>query len=161
MSNTLNRSISKSVVGPVLPIWLIFVSLFGKCAAQGDLELILPLTFLLMFNGCVFCCCFWICFASYIRRQQQKNSNNPAVLPPPNIAATQYSFDLQRHQCDLQDYPQSQTSEPVSLPEATLHQGDAPPAYEEAVGMKTVSHAVDLPLGQNITLASGTIFVVP
>ena len=30
------------------------------------------------------------------------------------------------------------TSEPDSLPEATLHQGDAPPAYEEAVGMKTV-----------------------
>ena len=31
-----------------------------------------------------------------------------------------------------------QASEPVSLPEATLHQGDAPPAYEEAVTMKTV-----------------------
>ena len=30
------------------------------------------------------------------------------------------------------------TSEPDSLPEAALHQGDAPPAYEEAVGMKTV-----------------------
>ena len=31
-----------------------------------------------------------------------------------------------------------QASEPVPLPEATLHQGDAPPAYEEAIGMKTV-----------------------
>ena len=31
-----------------------------------------------------------------------------------------------------------QASEPVSLPEATLHQGDAPPAYAEAVKMKTV-----------------------
>ena len=30
------------------------------------------------------------------------------------------------------------TSEPVSLPEATLHQGEAPPAYTEAVKMKTV-----------------------
>lgn len=27
----------------------------------------------------------------------------------------------------------------VSLPEATLHQADAPPTYEEAIGMKTVS----------------------
>ena len=27
----------------------------------------------------------------------------------------------------------------VSLPEATLHQGDAPPTYEEAIGMKTVN----------------------
>ena len=43
------------------------------------------------------------------------------------------------------DYPQSQTSERDSLPEATLHQGDAPPAYEEAIEMKIVSHAVDLP----------------
>lgn len=31
-----------------------------------------------------------------------------------------------------------QPSEPVSLSEARLHQGDAPPAYEEAVGMKTI-----------------------
>ena len=31
-----------------------------------------------------------------------------------------------------------QASEPVSLPEATLHQGDAPPAYNEAIGMRTV-----------------------
>ena len=31
-----------------------------------------------------------------------------------------------------------QASEPVSLSEATLHQGDAPPAYAEAVKMKTV-----------------------
>ena len=161
MLNTLNRSISKSAVGPVLPIWLIFVSLFGKCAAQGvSLGFILPLTFTLTFAGCVFCCCFWICFAAYFCGQRQKNSNN-LVLPPPNTAATQCSFNFQRHQCDLQDYPQSQTSEPVSLPKATLHQGDAPPTYEEAIRMKTVSHAVDLPLGQSTTLASSTIFVVP
>ena len=36
----------------------------------------------------------------------------------------------------LQTVPQF--SEPVSLPEATLHQGDAPPTYNEAVTMKTV-----------------------
>ena len=30
------------------------------------------------------------------------------------------------------------TSEPVSLPEATLHRGEAPPAYAEAIKMKTV-----------------------
>lgn len=27
----------------------------------------------------------------------------------------------------------------ISLPEATLHQGDAPPSYEEAIRMKTVN----------------------
>ena len=42
----------------------------------------------------------------------------------------------------LQTVPQA--SEPVSLPEATLHQGEAPPAYAEAVRMKTVC-MIDLP----------------
>ena len=37
-------------------------------------------------------------------------------------------------------YPQFPLPEPqqVSLPKATLHQGDAPPGYSEAVGMTTV-----------------------
>ena len=34
--------------------------------------------------------------------------------------------------------PQAPVSEPVSLPEAALHQGEAPPAYTEAIMMKTV-----------------------
>ena len=159
MLNTLNRSVGKLAAGPVLPIWLIFVSLFGKCAAQ--VAFIIPLTLSLTFAGCMFCCVFWIVLGAIFCDKQRKNSNNPAVLPPPNTAATQCSFNLQRHQYDLQNYPQSQTTKPVSLPEAALHQGDAPPVYEEAVGMKTVSHAIDLPFGQNTTLASGTIFVVP
>ena len=37
-----------------------------------------------------------------------------------------------------------QASEPVSLPEATLHQGEAPPGYAEAVKMKTIC-AIYLP----------------
>ena len=37
-----------------------------------------------------------------------------------------------------QTVPQMTSVEPVSLPEATLHQGDAPPAYTEAIKMKTV-----------------------
>ena len=38
----------------------------------------------------------------------------------------------------------SRTAEPVSLPEATLHQGDAPPGYEEAIRM-TTDNAQDEP----------------
>ena len=37
-----------------------------------------------------------------------------------------------------QTVPQATPVEPVPLPEATLHQGDAPPAYTEAIKMKTV-----------------------
>ena len=142
MSNTLNRLNSKSVVSPTLLIWLTFVSLFGKCRAQdGDIGFTVPL--IVMLAGCsMFCFCFWICFTAICYSHQQKK-NNIQVLPPPNATTAQYTFNLQR-QCDL-DYPQSKPSAPVPLPEATLHQGDAPPAYEEAVGMKTVSHAVDLP----------------
>ena len=36
----------------------------------------------------------------------------------------------------VQTVPQS-----VSLPEATLHEGDAPPGYRDAIGMKTVDSA--------------------
>ena len=54
----------------------------------------------------------------------QPHSGQTSTLPfPPNGAE---SMNMK------------QPSEPVSLPEATLHQGDAPPAYEEAVGMKTI-----------------------
>ena len=42
--------------------------------------------------------------------------------------------------CNYYSEPQNisattHTSKPVSQPEATLHQGDAPPVYEEAIGM--------------------------
>ena len=70
--------------------------------------------------------------------------NTPRV--PPNTTTPQYTFNLQGQSNSYLNYPQSQVFEPVSqLPEATLHQGDAPPAYEEAIGMKTVGHAIDIP----------------
>ena len=127
MLNALNRSNRKSVVSPALLIWLTFVSLFGKCKAQdSDIGFIVPL--IIVLAGCsMFCFCFWICFAAICYSQQQKNNNLP-ILPPPNTTTAQYTFNLQN-----QHSPQSQASELVSLPEATLHQGDAPPAYEEAI----------------------------
>ena len=141
---TLNRLDRKSVISPVILTWFIFVSLFGKCTAQNSgIGFAVPFT--IMIVGCsLFCFCFWICFAAICYRKQQENMSTLRV--PPNTTTTpQYTFNLQRQ--PNSDYPQSQTSEPVSLSEATLHQGDAPPAYEEAIGMKTVrqNHAVHLP----------------
>ena len=49
--------------------------------------------------------------------------------PPPSGATTS------------QTVPQAY--EPVSLPEATLHQGEAPPAYEEAIKMPKTTDTVD------------------
>ena len=55
-------------------------------------------------------------------------SNVPPLAP--SLGATQ-----------PQTGPQATTEPVASLPEATLHQGDAPPGYAEAVGMKTVDIA--------------------
>ena len=57
-----------------------------------------------------------------------------AHAPPPTVIAS--STPPATPRTTSQTVPQS--SEPVSLPEATLHQGDAPPAYAEAVKLKTV-----------------------
>ena len=40
--------------------------------------------------------------------------------------------------------------EPVSLPEATLHRGDAPPGYNEAITMKTIDTAHDPKSTENV-----------
>lgn len=40
-------------------------------------------------------------------------------------------------------------SEPVPLPEALLHQGDAPPGYEEAVRMTAATNDLDQPEQQS------------
>ena len=58
-------------------------------------------------------------------------------IPPPTVTASNAPPAAPAGSTSgSQTVPQA--SEPVSLPEATLHQGDAPPAYAEAVKMKTV-----------------------
>ena len=66
---------------------------------------------------------------------QNYSSALSTVIPPPLTTTNVFTVSAQT-------VPQA--SEPVSLPEATLHQREAPPDYEEAIRMKTVSHAIDL-----------------
>ena len=67
----------------------------------------------------------------------QAYSRQAHTSPPIAIASSIPPAAPGATQSESQTAPQS--SEPVSqLPEATLHQGDAPPAYAEAVKMKTV-----------------------
>ena len=67
--------------------------------------------------------------------QTQQAYPGPGYVPPSTVTAP-YAPPGAPPGATTQTVPQA--SEPVSLPEATLHQGDAPPAYAEAIGMKTV-----------------------
>lgn len=64
---------------------------------------------------------------------QSHSSASFTVIPPPLTTTTLFATTVQT-------VPQA--SESVSSSEATLHQGEAPPDYEEAIRMKTVSHTV-------------------
>jgi hypothetical protein len=117
--------------------------------------------------GCVFfiiciCVCAAVCYAasrstshssvnartaqytysSAAARQQQQRGQVPPNRPV-SAGGLSYPVQSQRHSSSA-PYPTSNTvpEEPVSLPKATLHHGDAPPGYEEAIRMKTVGNVV-------------------
>ena len=119
------------------------------------------------------CFCFWIAFTvNYYRYYQRKNTprvpqttttqhtfnlqRQPNYPQSQVIGPSSQRYPLQGYSSSSSTaiYPPPttnvhtavpQASESVYLPEATLHQGDAPPAYEEAIRMKTVSHVMTLP----------------
>ena len=70
--------------------------------------------------------------------QTQQAYSRQGYVSPLTGAVLPLSVSPLAHQGAI---PQATTSEPVPLPEATLHQGDAPPGYQEAIGMKTVDIA--------------------
>ena len=70
------------------------------------------------------------------------HSQLQGYLPP----TARVLYPPQEEQITLQ--ADASASGPVSLPEAILHQGDAPPGYEEAVRMTAASN-VDQPEQQS------------
>ena len=138
----------------------IFVSLIGRCTAQSNFAIsITPVILIVSIIGC-FCCC--ICFAC-VCHAKQRRTNASKFPQAPHDEQTQYHAQPTYSHNELQGYlppttrvlypPQEEentsqadtgTSEPVPLPDATLHQGDAPPGYEEAVRM-TSANAADEP----------------
>ena len=157
----LDRNCSSSLIGLVSLI-LVFISHFGGCEAQIHPEpgvIVGIVAAVISVPICCCCCILCICcngncrYCNYIRiwpSISTRNTTHVATHSSPSqpahsaeyypqqrstIPATSYEAES----TSLQNVPQA--SEPVSLPEATLHQGDAPPAYEEAIGMKTVGIA--------------------
>lgn len=93
-----------------------------------------------LFWGCVGCT-VWL---SKSRATTHRYYSNGQPIRRVEGHVVSYPYPAQSHSAP-QPHPQNtQTqavfSEPqqVSLPEATLHQGDAPPGYEEAIRMKSV-----------------------
>ena len=146
------RGYTLSPIG-LLNLVLAFVSLIGGCEAQGigsNMEMFIAFTVTVPIFGSCFCCFFGcfilsICYCIYdkscpLRRNLETifNRRGQDQVNQPYLATNVQPYSEQTY------IPPTETmsdSEPVSLPEATLHQGNAPPGYEEAIGMKTI----DLP----------------
>ena len=142
----------------LMSLLFIFISLIGRCQAQSNFVVtIVPIILILSIIVC-FCCC--VCFACVCHAKQRRS--NASKLPSETTAETAnhpeqapyHSQPAYVHN-QLQEYvppstrvlypPQEEQDssqnadttppDPVPLPDATLHEGDAPPGYEEAVRM--------------------------
>jgi hypothetical protein len=167
----LGRSFSPS---PVILVSLLtlLISLAGKCEAQSTTFFVtftpIIIVAVILFCFCCCVCCACICHAkqratnsskypqsteiSYSTNAPYEGAEYPqshtlqSYVPP--SARVLYSAQEVRNEQNSSS-PQANThdevsSEPVALPEATLHQGDAPPGYEEAIRM-TADNVIDEP----------------
>ena len=144
----------------LVSLLLIFISLIGRCQAQTNFVItIVPIILIVSVILC-FCCC--VCVACLCNAKQRRS--NATKLPSETTAQTinhpeqaPYHSQPPYVHNQLQDYvppstrvlypPQEEQDssqnvatappEPVPLPDATLHEGDAPPGYEEALRMTT------------------------
>ena len=153
-------SLAASSFGTASLVLIILTTLVTSSEAQsssGSFSILIPIVAVSVV-GCVFfiiciCVCAAICYAT--SHATQSNTNTRTVwqqrnqLPPGRpvpAGGLSYPVQRQRHSAQISraPYPSSNTvpKEPVSLPEATLHHGDAPPGYEEAIRMKTVDGRV-------------------
>ena len=140
------------IVSPLL----ILTTLFGTCSAQNgdtvlDASFFLPVIIFVVI-ACVMCVLFWVCVCGIVCFTKSRTSAVTRI--PHNVRERSTQQVIYPHAGGgsqpypgQSNYPQSYPvpsqlayTEPqqVSLPEATLHQGDAPPGYEEAIRMKVV-----------------------
>lgn len=159
----ISRSSRDYSPSPVILVSLltILTSLVGKCEAQNTFfvtltPIIIVASVILCFCCCVCCAC--ICHAKQRVRNSSKNpqsteisysTNTPyegAEYPqnhtlqsyvPPSARVLYSAHDVNEQNSSPQAAGEPVSSEPVSLPDAMLHHGDAPPGYEEAIRMTT------------------------
>lgn len=160
-----SSSLPTSQAGTVI-LFLILSILTGTCEAQngnfvGDAItitvtlIVVAVVMCVVFCGCV-CCVVYVCNQrQHSARTIQYTHNRQSQSHQGAYPQSQYPSGSQSYPQQTYHYPQSGhpayppqptatvEPQPVSLPEATLHQGDAPPAYEEAIRMRTVDFESD------------------
>ena len=139
---------------------VIFISVLGSCQAQSndnDNNVSVEAVVFVAIAGTM-CLIFWACYACMCFSKQKCAISSTPQLSPVHYSrrnAHQSNGYLQNSVSDYDSVPRHLLSHSehvhavirdgshspirISLPEATLHHGDAPPAYEEAIRMKTVN----------------------
>lgn len=162
MTSTLSRHFSLSCTG-LVSVLFILISLTGSCEAQSNFVVtVVPVIFIasIIACSCCFTCCLCIFHAktnaskypqtteigyneqpSYHTHAGYSHSQLQGYVPPTARVLYPPQEEQNISQADV-------AAEPVSLPDAILHQGDAPPGYEEAVRMTAPSN-IDHPEQQS------------
>ena len=157
-SSRFNGNYSPSPI-VLVSLLAIFISLIGKCEAQN--AFIVTITPIIIVAGIILCFCFCVCCACICHAKQRvtnasKHSQSTEIsynthapyegadypqrhslqgYVPPSARVLYSAQDENEQNSSQANTSTVATSEPVPLPEATLHQGDAPPGYEEALRM--------------------------
>ena len=149
-----------------LTLLLLLTCLTGRCRAEVDTNMIIGICIpavLFAVATTIICVCFWICYCNVSKQYNGRRpterlpSLNETTYCPESQSAIARSYQIHPVQNYASPSPtalshtptdsvaSSGTSEcllpptePASLPDATLHKGEAPPAYAEAIKLATV-----------------------
>ena len=157
----------------LVSLLIILISLVPKCEAQSSTFFVtftpIIIVAVILFCFCCCVCCACICHAKQRATNSSKHPRSTEISYSTNApyegAEYPQSHALQSYvppsarvlysapevneqnsgspRANGHDHDDV-SSEPVPLPEATLHQGDAPPGYEEAIRM-TAENVIDEP----------------
>ena len=165
-----SRTFSPSPI-VLVSLLTILVSLVPKCEAQNSTFFVTftPIIIVAVILLC-FCCCVCCACICHIKQRATNSSKHPRSTEISYSTNAPYEGAEYPQSHTLQSYvppsarvlysapevneqnsgsPQANghdevSSDPVPLPEATLHHGDAPPGYEEAIRM-TADNGIDEP----------------